>query len=92
MNIYSLLSGFSRDSRVKNQSFRVTSCAIYLKRFLISFLFFGFEHRKEVGCRDSVRKPISAGHLPGAMHSGIYRLPNPLSKSRPIQKSGGFTT
>lgn len=38
MNIYSLLSGFSRDSRVKNQSFRMTSYAIYLKRFLISFL------------------------------------------------------
>lgn len=42
MNIYSLLSGFSRDSRVKNQSFRMTSSAIYLKRFLISFLFCRF--------------------------------------------------
>lgn len=41
MNIYSLLYGFSRDSQVKNQSFRMTSCAIYLKRFLILFLFYG---------------------------------------------------
>ena len=92
MNIYSLLYGFSRDSRIK-KSILPSDFMRYISKTILDFILDSqvlSTGKKSVAafcteanlCRTSAR----------AMHSGIYHLPNPLSKSRPIQKSGGFTT